>query len=362
MSDENDDRIIFDDSGRCHYCKNAEKAYNKVIEACASCALTKLIATIKEECKDDKYDCIMGISGGIDSSYLLYLGYKLGLRVLTVHIDDGFDTEISKSNLKKLVDACGFDYVVVKPDEEQFNGLMRALLISGIENLATAQDNCLFTELYRLAAEYKVKYFLSGVNSATESVGKGGSSSAYDMPMIKDINRRFGTGKIDKLKMSGEREITKLRSSSQMKTVCPLNMIDYDNKRAFEELQEFCGFEYYGSKHLENYLTAFVQLRWYPEKHNTDKRRWHYSSMIVSGQMTREEALEKMKEPMCSEETKEKITKIVSERLNMPVSEIESCISDRTRKESDYRHSHYLKNRSKVMKILSKVYHAVKRK
>ncbi len=357
MDNENDQTIRFDSEGRCQYCKNAEKHHEKVVEAYSRDMLQNLIDTIKSDCKNDKYDCIMGISGGIDSSYLLYLGYKCGLRVLTIHIDDGFDTEISQSNIKKLVKACGFDYVVVKPDKTQFNELMKAIMKSGIENLATVQDNCLFSELYRLATENKIKYFLSGANVATESIGKSAPSSVYDMPMIKDINRRFGTTGIDKLRLSGERRITKLRGSSRMQTVYPLNLIDYDYKSAFDELREFCGFQYYGSKHLENYLTAFVQLRWYPERHNIDKRRWHYSSMIVSGQMTRNEAMQNMQQPLCSEENKKLITRIISERLSISPEEIEQCINDRTHNESDYKHSRYLLVRGKILRILSKVYH-----
>ncbi len=233
----------------------------------------------------------MGISGGLDSSYLAYLGYKWGLRILAVHIDDGYDTEISKSNIKKLCDAAHVDLKTIVPDASQFNELTLAYMKAGVPNLAVPQDIILLAFLYDTVKESGVKYFLSGGNFALESIlQQGNTFNAMDTVNIKDIFKRFGRDSIDKLKfISSYRKYCYMRTG-KIAEYRPLNYIDYNRERAFKELEEFCGFEYYGRKHLENILTAFIQLYWLPKKFGVDKRSSHMSSMIVSGQMTREEA------------------------------------------------------------------------
>ena len=248
---------------------------------------------------DKKYDCIMGVSGGLDSSYLLYLGHKWGLRVLAVHIDDGYDTEISKSNLRKLLSATGFDYEVIAPDAEQFNDLTFAFMKAGIPNIAIPQDNVLLAFLYKKLKEYHLKYFLSGGNFALESIlQKDHIHSNTDLKYILDIHRQYGNLPIDKLEFVSEDQIKKDNRELEIESPRPLNYIDYNRDRAFAELKDFCGFEYYGRKHLENILTAFAQLYWLPRKFGIDKRTSHLSSMIVSNQMEREDALRELQEPL----------------------------------------------------------------
>lgn len=320
MDNRSDETIYFNERGECNYCRmaydNISTRYfpNQLGEE----KLKILIEEIKCAGKDKQYDCIMGLSGGLDSSYLAYLGYKWGLRVLAVHIDDGFDTEISKENLKKLVNATGFDYEIVTPDVEQFNDLTLAFMRAGVPNIAIPQDNVLFAFLYKKMKEYKIEYFLSGANFALESIlQKGNNHSNTDVINIKDIYNKFGTKSIDKLCFisSGNKAINKIVYG--MRTVCPLNYIDYNRDRAFSELYDFCKFEYYGRKHLENILTAFVQLYWLPQKFGLDKRTSHLSSMIVSGQMSRDDALEELKEPLYEEQQMEEYISFLKKKLGV---------------------------------------------
>ena len=356
MDNVGEERIVFDENGVCNFCASAKRSFEKQRKEQFG-KLDQLVAKIKKDCKDDKYDCLMGISGGIDSSYVLYLGHKLGLRILALHVDDGFDTEISKANLERLVKASGCDYHVIKPDREQFADLTKTYMKSGIANIAAVQDNCLFTEIYRLARKHKIKYFLTGYNVATECVSGGDSFSVYDTVFMRDIRKKFGCGPVNKLRYSGNWAMLRNWNSTQLKTVPILNYTDYNVQTAFQELQDFCGFAYYGRKHLENTLTAFVQLRWYPEKHKIDKRKWHLSSMIVSGQKSREEALRELSEPIGSPEELEKITRLTAQRLNMTVEELEALLQAPPHSYKEYKNSKLLQRYQALIRFLSKIKH-----
>lgn len=320
MDNHSDKTITFDHNGYCSYCNEALLKINTTVYFPNDTGREKLenmVNQIKSENKDEKYDCVMGLSGGLDSSYLAYLGYTWGLRILAVHIDDGYDTEISKSNIRRLCDKTNIVLLTIKPDVKQYDALTLAYMKAGVSNLAVPQDNILFAFLYDTVEKSGVKYFLSGGNFALECILQTDHViNSMDTVNIKDINRKHGTEGLEKLKfISSYRKYlnTKL---GRVVTRLPLNYIDYNRNRAFKELEDFCGFEYYGGKHLENMLTAFVQLRWLPEKFKTDKRSSHLSSMIVSGQMTREEALLEMQRPIYDENLMNSYISIIKKRLN----------------------------------------------
>lgn len=340
MDNKSDSTISFDEKGICNYCTTAYKSINKIyfpnIEG--KTKLDLLLNQVKKNGKGKKYDCIMGLSGGLDSSYLAYMGYKWGLRVLAVHIDDGYDTEISKNNLRKLIEKTGFDYEVIRPDTKQFNALTLAFMKAGVPNIAIPQDNVLFAFLYAKMKQYKIKYFFSGANFALECIlQKGNTYKNTDVVNIKDINRRFGNNKLYKLKFIST--IQKIIDSKllHVETPCPLDYIDYNRDRAFNELREFCGFEYYGRKHLENILTAFIQLVWFPQKFGVDKRTSHLSSMIVSGQMTRDEALKELEEPLYDAQTMAEYISIIKKNLEITDEEFDSIMKAPVHQHSDYK-------------------------
>lgn len=321
MDNHADSSITFDDQGYCNYCNDAISKINTTVYFPGEQGkekLQNLLSFLKKEGSDKEYDCIMGISGGLDSSYLAYLGYTWGLRILAVHIDDGYDTEISKSNIKKLCQAAHIELRTICPDKTQYDALTRAYLEAGVPNIAIPQDNILFAFLYDVVKETGIKYFLSGGNFALESIlQKDHSFNSMDVVNIKDINRRFGTEKIDKLKFISSYQKYINEKRGKVVSFRPLNYMNYNREQAFRELKEFCGFEYYGRKHLENILTAFVQTYWLPLKFGMDKRTSHLSSMIVSGQMTREEALKELQEPLYDENLMQEYIQIIKKRLHM---------------------------------------------
>lgn len=330
LDNKSDPKMTFDDKGGCNYCTDAlnrmKNTYFPNEEGKEK--LKTLINQIKQDGKGKKYDCVMGLSGGLDSSYLAYLGYKWGLRVLAIHIDDGFDTDISKENLKKLISATGFTYEVVTPDAKQFNALTKAYMKAGVPNLCAPQDSVLFAFLYDQMKKDKVNCFVSGWNFAGECIMQGDLiRTAYDSRNIRDIHKKYGTEPINKLKLVDYRTLYLYKKLYGHNWPTPLNYIDYNREKAFDELGEFCDFQYYGRKHLENILTAFLQLYWLPKKFSFDKRTSHYSSMVISGQMTREEAIQAMEEPLYDEDMMERYIRLIKERLDISDSEFEEIMA-----------------------------------
>ncbi len=343
MDNAHDPFISFDAQGHCNYCTEAlhvaSSTYFPGEEG--RIRLQKMIDTLKEEGQGKKYDCLMGISGGLDSAYLAYLGHKWGLRILAVHIDDGYDTPIAKNNIQKLCDKCGIDLHTITPDPVQFNDLTRSYILAEVPNLAIPQDNILFAYLYSFAKANHIHTFLSGGNFALESIlQQGNTHSAYDLVNLRDIHKRFGTQPMNKLKF-----LSRIQKSIvdkyllKIKTIRPLNFIDYNRERAIAELTEFCDFQYYGNKHLENTLTKITQLYWLPVKFKVDKRRSHYSSMIISGQMTRDEALRKLEEPLFVQQDMDKDVDIVLKNLNLSRAEFEDILHRPGKSHTEYKTS-----------------------
>jgi len=340
MDNKQDNFISFDQQGYCEYCIEALKNKNLVYfpNTEGRDKLDRLIDKLKKEGKGKKYDCLMGISGGLDSSYLLYLGYQWGLRILAVHVDDSFDAPIATRNIEQLCDKCNIDLKVLKPDEEQFCDLTRAFVYAEVPNLAMPQDNILFAELYNLAKKHNVKTFLSGGNFALESILKpDGSVNCFDLGHIRDINKRYGTKPINKLNMMSNYQRVLDRYLFGIKTVRPLNYIDYNKNKAIKELNEFCGFVYYETKHCENILTKVNQLYWLVKKFGDDKRTSHLSSLIVSGQMTREEALAELNKPPYDKEQMESDIEFFCNKINISVKDFNTMVSRPGKSHDEYK-------------------------
>lgn len=336
-----DPNITFDAEGNCNYCTNALSQINTTTYFPGEEGQHRLQAAlerIKADGRGKPYDCIMGISGGLDSSYLAYLGHKWGLRILAFHVDDGYDTEISKANIQKLCAAANIDLRIITPDAEQYDALTRAYLEAGVPNVAIPQDNILFAYLYDEVLRSGVKYFLGGGNFALECIlQKGHTHSAMDLTNLRDINKKFGTKPINKLKFVSSYRKYLMLKTKKIIDLRLLNYIDYNRDRAFAELKEFCGFEYYGRKHLENILTAFIQLYWLPKKFGADKRASHLSSMIVSGQMSRDQALAELAEPLYDEMMMDEYISVIKKRLGLSDEDFDRIMAAPAHEHTDYK-------------------------
>lgn len=341
MDNASDDIISFDKEGRCNYCTNALKNMYKLYfpNAEGEKKIANLIRLLKKDGKGKQYDCLMGLSGGLDSSYLAYLGAaRWGLRILAIHIDDGFDTELAKSNINKLCKKCNIELIVIKPDPKQFSDLTRSYILAEVPNIAIPQDNVLFACLYECVKKYSVNYFLSGGNFALESVLQSGNTyGAFDLTNLKDIHEKFGKQPIDKLPLLSNRDKKIDLYFNNIQTFHPLDFIDYNKQKAIRELADFCDFAYYEAKHLENTLTKIIQLYWFYNKFHVDKRRSHFSSLIVSGQMSREEALLELSKPLYDNQKIEEEIRSVLDKLDISYEEFQTIVNRKGKQHTDYK-------------------------
>jgi N-acetyl sugar amidotransferase len=356
MDNISDSTIRFAEDGTCNYCSDALKAKESVYfpNEEGKRILDNFIEKIRKEGEGMKYDCMMGISGGLDSAYVAWLGYKYGLRVLMLHIDDGFDPPVTTSNIRRICDTFKFDMIVEKPDEDQFNDLTRSFIMAGVPDISILQDSVLFSVLYKNAVKNNIKYFLSGFNFSLESITQAGMDFT-DKVHIRDIHNKYGRGPINNIDMFSifDKRI-KYGFFHKITSFKPLFFIDYNAKKAFEELNQACGFEYYGSKHCESILTKVVQVYYLPLKFNIDKRKSHFSSMIVSGQMTREEALEKLAEPYYDESQIDKEIDFVLNKLGLNRSEFDEIMKEPPRQHSEFRTSIVNRMTGKILEIRKK--------
>lgn len=339
MDTNGDPNIRFDEEGYCNYCVEGLELLGDRREPGDTAELEALFRKIKEECKDAPYDCLVGVSGGVDSSYIIYLGYKYGLRMLGVHIDDGLDTEVSKKNIQNLCQKAQVELINIEPDPEQYRDLLLSFFKASVPDLAIPQDNLIIAALIDATKKYKLKYMLDGYNFAMESILQTGNSySAADSTHIRAIQKQFSGKPINKLRLinSFENSILK-RFRKDVILVRPLNLIDYRFDKVLQELHEFCGYEYYGGKHHESVLCRFMQCWYLPVKFGVDKRKSHLSSLIISDQLTREEALEQLKQPgYASKETEELDRNTLAEFLGITREEFEQILMLPPKSHDDY--------------------------
>ena len=343
MDNSSDNSISFDENGVCNYCtytlERKDKVYfpNQIGEE----KLNSLFEKLKIDGKGKKYDCLMGISGGLDSAYLAYIAYEKGLRILAFHINDGFNTEISESNVKNLCAKSNIDLIEEFPDKEQFIDVIRAFFKAGVPGICNAQDNIITSYLYKNAVKFGIRNFLSGSNFSLESIlQRGEGINASDGFHIKSISKMFGSKGYDKLPfISLFDSYIKTKYIYKVKMYKPLDFIDYNKDRAIRELNEFCGFNYYGGKHYENVLTYFVQSYYLPNKFGIDKRNSHLSSLIMSNQITREEAILELEKPLYDAEKMDKTIDFICEKLNFTREEFESILNSPPKSHYDYPYS-----------------------
>lgn len=341
MDDTSDESITFDKNGHCSYCTDALSRMPREYFPgdVGRAKLDAMMAKIKQEGKTKDFDCMVGVSGGADSSYVLYLGYRYGLRMLSVHIDDGLDTDIAKKNIEALVRATGVALVSIRPNMDEYRDLTLSLFRASVPNLALAQDNVILAALDSTARKYGVKYLLSGSNFALESILQRDSDSVdnRDGSYIRAIHRRHGTGSIGHIPLLSLSRGLLLRRSAQVQTLRPLNHLEHNLRHSLEELGSFCGYTYYGGKHHESVLSRFLQCYYLPVKYGLDKRKSHFSSMIVSGQMSREEALERLShDPYPSDELRQSDFEFLAGYLGQSRGDFEALIGAPPRRHSDY--------------------------
>ena len=331
VMDQSDPAITFDHEGVCHYCRDYEASIKPFYEDAdgRQRALNDKIAQIKASSPKSDYNCIIGLSGGVDSSYLALKVHEWGLRPLVVHVDAGWNSAEAVQNIGAIIDHCGFELHTHVVDWEEIKELQKAYLRSGVPHQDVPQDHIFASVLYNFAINNGIKYVLSGGNTATEFVlPSSWQWSAMDAINLHAINRRFGGKKLRRyLTTSYFQYYFTFPFIHRLETFRPLNYIDYNKGEAEQQLVRQVGYRKYKRKHGESVFTKFFQNHYLPERYGYDKRIAHLSSMILSGQITREEALTSLAEPLYEGSDLRKDMRFIADKLDISVDELEAMFA-----------------------------------
>lgn len=326
VMDTTDPDIVFDDQGICNHCKGAENALHKLKLNRESFDLSGFCDEIKKAGAKLKYDCIIGISGGVDSCYVMYLAKKYGLRPLAVHIDNGWDSELSVSNIQNLLVKLGVDLYSYVVDWQEFRDLQLSFLKASTPDSEIPTDHMIFPVMAAVAHKYGCKYVIMGHNSASESIlPKAWSHGHFDWKYIKTIQKRFGTRKLKTYPYFNRVDWDYFTRKIEWFNI--LDYIEYDKEEAKKFLISEFDWKDYGGKHYESFYTKFYQTYILPVKFGYDKRRAHLSSLIVANQLDREEALRTLESKPYDEATLSKDVEYFCKKMQITEKEFEDIMA-----------------------------------
>jgi len=340
--DTSDPDIKFFENGTCNHCRSAKirfKQINSIDQNTKDTKLKEIVTQIKLAGKNKKYDCLIGISGGVDSSYLAWITKELGLRPLAVHIDNGWNTELAVKNIENIVNKLSIDLKTIVINWEEFKALQKAFLKASVVDIEMLSDNAIIVGLMKIAKREKIKYFLSGTNISAESIMPSTwyYFCKYDSLNIKSIYKTFGEkNPLKSYPIFNLFEYITHRFFNPIVEIPLLNYIEYVKKDAMKVLEEKLNWVDYGGKHYESKITQFYQAYILPKKFNVDKRKAHLSSLICSGQITRDHALAVLKEPLYSSKNLEMDKEYFLKKLELGESEFEKILSEKPRSHWNY--------------------------
>lgn len=357
VMDTTDPWISFNEVGLCNHCieyfelaplyvYNGEKSDK---------ALAELVKKMKEDGAGKPYDCIVGVSGGVDSTYVAYVTKQLGLRALTVHFDNGWNSELAVKNIENIVKKLEFDYQTYVVDWEEFKDLQIAFLKASVANAEIPSDHAFLAALYSIADKFGIKYLLSGSNFVTEAIlPNSWGYNAKDVKHLRAIHRKFGTKKLRTYPALGFYKEVYYTYIKGIRMIRLLDYVPYDKGEAMKTIQEKLGWVYYGGKHYESVFTRFFQSYYLPRKFNIDKRIAHLSTLICSGQITREQALEELKKETYPADLLKQDIEYVIKKLDLTEPEFEAIMKAPVKSYSDY------PNNEKFLKFVYSVYYKIK--
>ncbi len=349
IMDTRDPRITFDANGICDYCNNFNATIkpNWHTDQRGESELMALAEKIKAHGRGKDFDCIIGLSGGLDSSYAAYIAKeKMGLRPLLFHVDAGWNTDQAVGNIEKLVDGLGLDLYTEVVNWEEMKDLQTAFLRSQIADQDLPQDAAFFSGLYKFAREHRIKYVLTGANYSTECCREPEEWGGYpgiDKTLFTDIHRRFGTRPLKSFPLT---DILIYKILYQrllgMEVVKPLNLVPYIKKDAEDTLEQKFGWKRFKHKHHESRFTRFYEDYWMPRKFGYEKRRAHFSSLIMTGQMTRDAALERISKPELDEQFLKGEFEYVANKLDLTVEQLQEIFEGENKTYHNYRNKRFL--------------------
>lgn len=347
VMDTTDSKIVFDEKGVCDFCNDY---YDNILphwkaQLEDTSLLEKTAQKIKEDSKGNKYDCIIGMSGGVDSSYLCYIAKEvMGLNPLIYVVDTGWNLSVADENIDRIVNALELDMYKEVVDWEEMKDLQLAFFKAQVPYQDLPQDHAIFAGLYNYAVKHGIKYVLTGANSATECI-RPPIEWVYqnDLTLIRDIHKKFGTRPLKNMPQCG---MLKYRIYypyvKGMKRVAPLDMIEYDKEKVQKFLQERFGWQPYANKHYENVFTRFYEGYYLPHKFGYDKRKCYFSNEILAGTLSREQALKELDELPYSAEQMEADKAFIAEKLGITAEEFQAIIDGEKKTFHDYKNTWWM--------------------
>lgn len=359
IMDTTDSGIVFDEGGRCDYCRNffTNIVPNWHTDARGEAELARMAAEIKARGRGQSHDCLLGISGGVDSSYLAHIAKEqMGLKPLIFHTDAGWNSQQAVHNIERMVEGLQLDLHTEVVNWAEMKDLQLAFFKASVPHLDTPQDHAFFAALYNFAVKNGFKSILNGGNFSTECVNEPSEwhYHASDLRQLKAIHRAFGTRPLRQFPTS---DIFTYRIWYRyvkgLKVYKPLNCVPYIKQDAMQFLVDRYGWQPYAHKHYESRFTRFYEGYWLPTKFGFDKRRAHFSSLILTGQMTREEALAKIAVPAYDPETIAQDFEYIATKLDIGVEELRALHAAPNRSYRDFDNNMALiELGAKVMKLL----------
>jgi len=349
IMDTSDPNIIFDDNGVCEYCNN----FHELIQPSWQSSLKdrhelqRMADMIRKDSAGKDFDCIIGLSGGLDSSFAAYIAVKqMGLRPLLFHVDAGWNTDQAVGNIEKLVDGLGLDLYTEVVNWDEMRRLQVAFLKSGIPDQDLVQDAAFFSGLYKFARQHGIKHIITGSNFSTECCREPEEWGGYlgiDRTLFGDIWSKFGEGKLKTFPLT-DILVYKLwyQKVLGMKVHHPLNLVPNVKQDAEDELERLFGWKRFKHKHHESRFTRFYEDYWLPRRFGFEKRRAHFSSLIMTGQMTREEALERISRPEMDEHFLQQEFEYVAHKLGLTVEDLQQLFDLPKKTYRDYKNKRWL--------------------
>src|ERR1035437_905536 len=353
-----DPDITFDNKGICNYYYLYKQLENENVYRGEDGKqhLNNLIKKIKKAGANRKYDCITGISGGVDSTYLIYKAKEWGLQPLIVHFDNGWDTEIAVGNINNIIQFTGFDLYTIVVNWNEFKDLQLAYIKASVVDIEVPTDHAISGTLQRLAAKYSVKYILSGNNVVCEAIlPPYWIYDKNDHQNLLNIHSQFGILPLKTYPLFGYKERYYYGTMKNIQTVKPLNFIDYKYKEAKEIITREMNWRDYGAKHYESVFTKFYQTYILPRKFNIDKRKAHLSNLIFSGQISKEEALKELEKPLYADSDLQRDLEYVLKKFEISRDQFNCLMNEPRVEHSNFSSLQPLTEKYKWLKLLKPI-------